>query len=109
MTTRIRALWEEMIGAMGVSQLEIPAVCVKLYRAGETIPAELGEYGPDGLTLTCCQASRQAALGDPVLLDVKTIGCVAAAISLGLVDKNQSQPLGESLVYTNIMKQQSGL
>ena len=44
-------------------------------------------------------------IGDSVLLTANTIGCVAAAISFGLVDKNQDRPMGDSLVYTDIMKE----
>jgi uncharacterized protein (DUF169 family) len=40
-------------------------------------------------------------------LTKESIGCVAAAITFGLVDANQSKPLGESLVYTDIMKSQA--
>jgi hypothetical protein len=42
-----------------------------------------------------------------VLLTRESIGCVAAAITFGLVDPNQPKPLGESLVYTDIMKSQA--
>jgi len=42
-----------------------------------------------------------------VLPTRESIGCVAAAITLGLVDKNQGTPLRESLVYTDIMKGQA--
>ena len=67
------------------------------------------ECEPHGLTLTSCQSTRQAGFGDNVLLTPDTIGCVAAAISFGLVDQNQDKALGDSLVYTDIMKEQSGL
>jgi uncharacterized protein (DUF169 family) len=97
-----------MIDALGVDGLSVPTACVKFYREGEEIPSEVLEYEPSGLTLTSCQSTRQASFGDSVLLTPKSIGCVAAAITFGLVDKEQDRPMGESLVYTDIMKAQSG-
>jgi uncharacterized protein (DUF169 family) len=98
-----------MIDAMNVPGLEIPTACIKFYKQGDEIPQAVLECEPQGLTLTSCQSTRQAGFGDNVLLTSDTIGCVAAAISFGLVDQKQSKPLGESLVYTDIMKEQSGL
>ena len=98
-----------MIDAMNVPGLEIPTACIKFYKQGDEIPQAVLDCEPQGLTLTSCQSTRQAGFGDNVLLTSDTIGCVAAAISFGLVDQQQSQPLGESLVYTEIMREQSGL
>jgi uncharacterized protein (DUF169 family) len=98
-----------MIDAMNVPGLEIPTACIKFYKQDDEIPQAVLECEPQGLTLTSCQSTRQAGFGDNVLLTSDTIGCVAAAISFGLVDQKQSKPLGESLVYTDIMKEQSGL
>ena len=94
---------------MNVPGLEIPTACIKFYKQSDEIPQAVLECEPQGLTLTSCQSTRQAGFGDNVLLTSDTIGCVAAAISFGLVDQKQSKPLGESLVYTDIMKEQSGL
>ena len=105
--TEIRELYDRMITAFGVEGLEIPVAAVKIYRGSETIPAAVRECEPDGLTLTSCQSARQAGFGDSVLLTAKSIGCVAAAISFGLVDKNQDVPIGESTVYTDIMRNQA--
>lgn len=107
--TKAREVYSTMIDAMNVPDLEIPTACIKFYRHGEEIPPEVLECEPKGLTLTSCQSTRQAGFGDNVLLTSDTIGCVAAAISFGLVDQNRNRPLGESLVYTDIMKEQSGL
>jgi uncharacterized protein (DUF169 family) len=107
--TTARDNYTRMIDAMNVPDLEIPTACIKFYRQGDEIPEAVLECEPTGLTLTSCQTTRQAGFGDSVLLTAETIGCVAAAISFGLVDQNRSQPLGESLVYTDIMKEQSGL
>jgi uncharacterized protein (DUF169 family) len=46
-------------------------------------------------------------LGDPVCLTRENIGCVAAAISLGLVSAQDSNPLGGARVYTEIMRRHS--
>lgn len=106
--TAIRNLYEQMIDALGVEDLGIPTACVKIYKQGEAIPAGVKNYEPVGLTLTSCQGARQAGFGDSVLLTPKSIGCVAAATTFGLVDRNQDKPMGESLVYTDIMKSQAG-
>jgi uncharacterized protein (DUF169 family) len=105
--TQVRSLYDRMIGALGVEDLNIPTACVKFYKQGDEIPSGVREYEPSGLTLTSCQSTRQASFGDSVLLTPQSIGCVAAAITFGLVDKNQDKPMGESLVYTDIMKSQT--
>ncbi len=106
--TQVKNLHDRMIAALGVEDLSVPTACVKFYNQGDEIPAGVRDYEPQGLTLTSCQSTRQAGFGDSVLLTPKSIGCVAAAITFGLVDKNQDQPMGESLVYTDIMKAQAG-
>jgi uncharacterized protein (DUF169 family) len=105
--TQIRNLYDRMIDAMGVEDLSIPTAAVKFYTQDDDIPAGVRGCEPQGLTLTSCQSTRQAGFGDSVLLTSKSIGCVAAAITFGLVDKNQNTPMGESLVYTDIMKGQA--
>ena len=105
--TQVKGLYDRMIEAMGVEGLSVPTACVKFYKQGDEIPSGVRDYEPQGLTLTSCQSTRQAGFGDSVLLTPKSIGCVAAAITFGLVDKNQDQPMGESLVYTDIMKSQA--
>lgn len=89
---------------MGAPDLEIPTTAVKLFRGDVEIPEHIRKFTPDGLTLTSCQACRQASLGDAVCLTLETIGCTAAAITFGLVDQNQEYPLSGSRVYTDIMK-----
>jgi uncharacterized protein (DUF169 family) len=107
--TKILELYEDMIGAMNVKDLDIPIVGVKFYKQGQTIPQGVTDCVPDGITLTSCQSARQAGFGDSVLLNTESIGCVAAAITFGLVDEHQQQPIGDSLVYTDVMTGQSGL
>ncbi|MEE8332783.1 MAG: DUF169 domain-containing protein [Alphaproteobacteria bacterium] len=106
--TKVNDLYGRMIAAMGVEGLSIPTACVKIYKQGDPIPTGVVNCEPEGITLTSCQSARQAGFGDSVLLTTQTIGCVAAAISFGLVDKNQDKPIGDSTVYTDIMKQQAG-
>jgi len=98
-----------MIDAMGVAGLNIPLTAVKFFRHNDPIPAAVLDYKPDNITLTSCQANKQAALGDAVLLTRDNIGCVAAAITFGLVDQHERQPLSGSRVYTDLMKKQSDL
>lgn len=94
---------------MEVEGLEIPLAGVRFYRQEEAVPEALREYAPGQISLTSCQAARQAASGDVVLLTRENIGCIAAAVSLGLVDENQETPLEGSRVYTDLMKAQSGM
>lgn len=105
--TKVKELYDDMIDALGVEGLTIPTACVKIYKQGDVIPEGVLEFEPSGLTLTSCQSLRQAGFGDSVLLTPKSIGCVAAAITFGLVDQNQDEAMGESLVYTDIMKAQT--
>jgi uncharacterized protein (DUF169 family) len=107
--SKIQELYDQMIDAMNVDGLQIPIASVKFYKQGETIPQAVIECVPDGITLTSCQSARQAGFGDSVLLTAESIGCIAAAITFGLVDENQDRPMGESLVYTDVMKDQSGM
>ena len=107
--TTLNDLYNEMIDAMNVDDLEIPVAGVKFYNQDDSIPEAVSECVPEGITLTSCQSARQAGFGDSVLLNAESIGCVAAAITFGLVDPNQERPMGDSLVYTDVMKEQSGL
>jgi len=108
MTTTIGKLYERYLKAHNVDGLEIPVTGAKFYRHGDDIPGPVRDLEAEGLTLTSCQATKQASLGDAVLLTKRNIGCVAAAISLGLADQHQNEPLGDSLVYTDIMKENAG-
>ena len=99
--------FNRLVTALEVPGLEIPAVGVRFFRQDMPIPPSVQSYAPSTLTLTSCQAVRQAELGDPVLLHLDNIGCVAAAISLGLVDQHQAHPLHGPRLYTELMHQQS--
>ncbi|OQY12079.1 MAG: hypothetical protein B6I31_03730 [Desulfobacteraceae bacterium 4572_19] len=104
----LQDMYERMIKNMGVPDLKIPFTAVKFYKQQEHIPKEVLKYCIKDLTVTSCQADRQASLGDAICLTKETIGCVAAAISFGLVDQQSDKPISDSTVYTDIMKQQSG-
>ncbi len=103
LTTRYR----QLIDNMGVPGLEIPLTAVRFYRGDEKLPDALIKYITDDITLTSCQALKQASLGDPICLTRSNIGCIAAAISFGLVDENDDSPFEGPRVYTEIMKNQA--
>jgi len=105
--TEFSLLFNRLIAALEVPDLNIPTTGVRFFIHGTPIPSIVQSYAPDKLTLTSCQSVKQAGLGDPVFLTLDNIGCIAAAISLGLVDKNRDQPLHGARVYTEIMHQQS--
>lgn len=109
MTPRFKVFYERFIEAFGMDAIKIPATAVKFFKKDEHVPDEIWEYHPNEITLTSCQAARQSFLGDVVCLSLENIGCVAAAITFGLVDENQVTPIGDSRVYTDIMRKQSGL
>ncbi len=96
-----------LVEAMGDGNLDLSVAGVKLFGEGEFFPRQALDHLPTGVTLTCCQAARQAFLGDAVLLTAENIGCVAAAVCLGLVDKDRDIPLRGPRVYTELMRDQS--
>ena len=93
---------------MGVPGLVMPVAGIKLFHVGDRIPETVTLHQPDGFTVTSCQAIRSAMLDDAVYVTRDSIGCVAAAISLGMVDENQPDPLEGEREYIKIMKQASG-
>jgi uncharacterized protein (DUF169 family) len=107
MASTLRELYDVMKASLGVEGLEIPLTAVKIYKSGEEVPEAVRAHQIPELTLTSCQACRQAALGDPVCLTKENIGCVAAAISLGFVSPQDSHPLEGPRVYTEIMRKQA--
>ena len=107
--TAIGQAYRSMMESMEVEGLEIPMTAVKFYKHGEDIPRQVMEKSSTGSTLLACQAAKRASSGDAVLLTLDNIGCIAAAFSLGFVDGEQNTPLNGSRVYTDIMRDQSGL
>lgn len=104
MPTEIGQLYSRMLKAMGGNGIDLPMTAVKFYRKEDEIPGAVLNQEPLGLSLTACQAAKQASLGDSVLLTADNVGCIAAAISFGLVDKDQDEPLKGRRVYTEIMR-----
>jgi uncharacterized protein (DUF169 family) len=105
----MRRLYRRMINSLGVEEIEIPAAYIKFYRHGQSIPKKVWAYYTDEESVMCCQAARYAPLEQPVLLTIDNIGCVAAAISLGLVDQEKDTPLKGPRTYTDLMGAESGL
>ena len=107
MSHPLQEFYDEMMKALGVEGLEIPLTAVTFFQEGQAIPESVLAHGVTDLTLTACQASRQASLGDAVCLTRENMGCVAGAISLGMVAKDDPQPFSGPRVYTDLMKIQS--
>lgn len=103
----VKELYRRLISAMEIEDLEIPTSLVKIFKKGDKIPEHIFDYHPNNISLTSCQAEKQAALGDVICLSKKNIGCIAAAITFGLVDEQDKTPLQGPRVYTDIMKEQS--
>jgi len=104
---KITKLYQRLISSMETEDIEIPVSLVKIFKTGDNIPENIFEYHPDHISLTSCQAEKQAALGDIICLTKRNIGCIAAAITFGLVDQNDTHPLQGPRVYTDIMKEHS--
>jgi len=106
MYTEINKLYDRLMTAMGIEDTGIPVSFIKFYFETDSIPAEVTERHIDEVSLTSCQATRQASLGDAVCISGNNIGCIAAAITFGLVDMNDKNPLEKPRVYTEIMRNQ---
>ena len=100
-------LIKRLIKAMDVPNLKIPVAGVRIFKKNEEVPKEVKKYEPDGITINSCHAVRAATLDDAVYQTKNNIGCIAAAISLGIVDKNQSVTMEGPRIYTDIMKKSS--
>jgi uncharacterized protein (DUF169 family) len=107
MATVLYEEYHRLMQGFGVDGLDIPACAVKFYRWSEPLPDEVAANQPASLSFTSCQAVRQASLGDALCLTRENIGCVAAAISLGLVDADDPAPLSGPRVYTELMREQT--
>jgi uncharacterized protein (DUF169 family) len=108
--TQIASMYADLIRGYGIEDLDIPVGYVKLFARDDTIPDAVRSWAPREETLTVCQALRYALLAQPVLLDLNNIGCIAAAISLGLVDARQKETLASPpRAYLQQMARQSGL
>lgn len=101
-------LTRRLTRAMEVPGLEIPLAGVTLFKNTNTIPDEISQYQPQKYSTTSCHALKAAMLDDAVYLMKENIGCVAAAISLGMVEKKAPRPLKGKRVYTELMRESSG-
>ena len=101
--SRIDDLHARLMAAFDLEGFTIPSVFVKIYSHRDEIPPAVADCYSDEETVTSCQAARHAARGHQVLLTAGNVGCVAAAISLGLVDQNSPEPLPGRRVYTCVM------
>ena len=102
------SLTKRLITAMEIPDIVIPVSGVKFFRKNDTVPDEILQFQPDRFSITSCHALKAAMLDDAVYLGKESIGCVAAAISLGLVDKKASKPLDGKRVYIELMRKSSG-
>ena len=93
MSTTVGDWYQRYLSAHDVAGLEIPITAVKLFTSEGEVPQSVRDHEVEGLTLTSCQATKQASLGDAVCLTRRNIGCVAAAVSLGLADEREDEPL----------------
>ena len=105
--TEIDKLHSRLMAAFDLEGLTIPTIFIKIYNQDETLPAQVEECYSDEESIMSCQAARHAASGNPVLLTIDNVGCVAAAISLGLVDQDQAEPLEGNRVYTCVMHERT--
>ncbi|MBU1054135.1 MAG: DUF169 domain-containing protein [Proteobacteria bacterium] len=101
-------LMKRLVKAFDVPNLDIPVSGIRIYKKDETVPEEVKKYQPDGIAITSCHSIRTTMMGDAVYLTEHSIGCIAAAISLGIVDKNKTSPLKGQREYTEIMRKSSG-
>ena len=103
----LHTLYNRLIKALNVDGLSIPLTGIKFFKNDEIIPEKILELQPLEISITSCQANKQASLGDAVLLTKQNIGCIAAAITFGLVDQDDNSPFNGPRVYTDIMKEQA--
>ncbi len=107
MTNQFNRLTRRLVKAMDVPGLEIPVAGVTFFKKTDTVVEDLLHFRPDTST-TSCHALRAAMLDDAAYLKKENIGCVAAAISLGLVEKKAPRPLRGKRIYTELMRESSG-
>lgn len=88
--------------AFGVPELpDVTAVGVKFVPRGVAPPPQAA---PLAMAYTWCYAVKQAAKGEVPLLTRETCGCTMAAIALGLVDEDETEPLPGYRQYSQNME-----
>lgn len=103
----LKLLSDRLDKALEVRGIHIPCAGIKIYKKNKNIPHQIKSYEPDGMAITSCHALRSAMLDDAVYLSIKSMGCPAAAVSLGMVNKDDPSPLKGRREYTDIMKKSS--
>lgn len=94
-------LYRRYMAAFGVPDLpDVAAVGVKFVPRGCAAPAQAA---PLDMAYTWCYAVKQAARGEVPLVTRENIGCVMAAIALGLVDEDDPSPLPGYRQYSQAM------
>jgi uncharacterized protein (DUF169 family) len=95
---------ERFIESFGVDSLKPPVVPVgvKFFPKGTPFPEE--DPTVADATIPWCGAVKLASEGETVIVTKKNIGCPAAAITLGLVHKDDKNPLEGSRKYTSLME-----
>lgn len=94
-------LYRRYMAAFGVPDLpDVAAVGVKFVPRGEAPPPQAARMD---MAYTWCYAVKQAAKGEVPLVTRDSIGCVMAAIALGLVDEDDPNPLPGYRQYSQKM------
>jgi uncharacterized protein (DUF169 family) len=94
--------YRRFMAAFGEPDLpEVAAVGVKFVPQGERPPAQAA---PLDMAYTWCYAVKQASKGEVPLVTRDNIGCVMAAIALGLVDEDDPNPLPGWRQYSQRME-----
>jgi uncharacterized protein (DUF169 family) len=108
MMSPFKKLTRRLEKALEVSGLEIPVAGVTFIKKTDTVSDEILQFQPHKYSTTSCHALKAAMLDDAAYLKKENIGCVAAAISLGMVEKKAPRPLRGRRVYTELMRESSG-
>jgi uncharacterized protein (DUF169 family) len=90
-TSTFHDAYRRYLASFSVPDLQdIAAVGVKFVHKGEQPPPQAA---PLDMAYTWCYAVRQASKGEVPLVNRDSVGCVMAAIALGLVDEDDPEPL----------------
>ena len=90
-TAAFHEVYGRYMAAFAVPDLDdIAVVGVKFVHAGEEPPPQAA---PLDMAYTWCYAVRQASRGEVPLVNRDSVGCVMAAVALGLVDEDDPEPL----------------
>ena len=101
--TRFKDLADRFLDCYSEGELPPVPIGVRLIPKGMEIPMGLTP-SKEYLGMPWCQAIRVAEIEkEAIVLDQTNIGCPAAAISLGLVDAYDEEPLGGKRRYTDLM------